>query len=119
MKLPAAAVLAAALSCGGVAWAEDPVKPDLGAGPHRNSGPGAGGAGDAVRPGQPEPKLPAPAKAGEDGAKPAGDGASSGSSMQDEDERRATESKEKAKKRPGYKDEAPSPRAAAPAGRAN
>ncbi len=39
------------------------------------------------------------------------DGASTGGSRRDEDERKATESKEKAKKRPGYKDEAPSPRA--------
>lgn len=115
-----ASFAAAAGSLGGIARAEEPakpapepaVRPDLGAGPHRDFQPMEGGNGDSLRPGQPEPKVPLPSGT----AKPAGkDGASTGSSAQPkydpkEDERRATESKEKAKKRPGYKDEAPSPR---------
>lgn len=55
-----------------------------------------------------KPKQPSPATAPSDATQ---GGASTGGSRRDEDERKATESKEKAKKRPGYKDEAPSPRA--------
>lgn len=86
-----ASFAAAAGSLGWIARAEEPAKP-------------------AVQPGQPEPKVPLPSGR-ETGKAAVKDGASAGSSSQDkEDERRATESKEKAKKRPGYKDEAPSPR---------
>lgn len=110
-----ASFAAAAGSLGWIARAEEPAKPalqpDLGAGPHRDSESLKGGNGDSLRPGDPEPNVPLPS--GTEPAKP--DGASTGPSVQPkddakEDERRATESKEKAKKRPGYKDEAPSPR---------
>lgn len=121
-----ASFAAAAGSLGWAARAEEPAKPavqpaplpaplpDLGAGPHRDFREMEGGNGDSLRPGQPEPKVPLPSGIEKSG--PSGkDGASAGSSAQPkdeskEDERRATESKEKAKKRPGYKDEAPSPR---------
>ena len=63
-----------------------------------------GAAAIAAEPGAPQPK-PSSAPSGV-----SKDGASTGSSR-DQDERKATESKEKAKKRPGYKDDAPSPRA--------
>jgi hypothetical protein len=101
----AAACLSAA------AAAEDPVKPELGAGPHLDYREQKGGTGEKPRPGSPEPKLPAVPR---DSAPPGAagqDGASTGGSAPDADERKATESKEKAKKRPGYKDDAPSPRA--------
>ena len=83
-----ASFAAAAGSLGWIARAEEPAKPAA----------------------QPEPKLPLPSGT-QTGKAAVKGGASAGSSSQDkEDERRATESKEKAKKRPGYKDEAPSPR---------
>jgi hypothetical protein len=97
LALVASALAAACLSVAAVA-ADPVVKPDLGAGPHRDYDEQKGGTGAKPRSGAPQPKLPAP------------EGASSGSSA-DKDERKATESKEKAKKRPGYKDDAPSPRA--------
>jgi hypothetical protein len=95
----AAACLSAA------SFAADPL-PDPGAGPHRDYDEQKGGPGAKPRSSDPQPKLPALPSSGasKDG------GASSGSSA-DQDERKATESKEKAKKRPGYKDDAPSPRA--------
>lgn len=105
------------------AYGEDGPKPDLGAGPHQGYQPMEGGNGESLRPGSPEPQYPKaapqpapqPAPSPAQGA-PAKNGASTGSSAkpsdsQDpEDERRATERKEKAKKRPGYQEEAPSPR---------
>jgi hypothetical protein len=88
--------------------AGDPVKPDPGAGPHRNYDEQKGGPGAKPRSGDPQPQFPKPAPSG--ASKDGAEGASTGSSS-DKDERKATESKEKAKKRPGYKDDAPSPRA--------
>jgi hypothetical protein len=99
----AAAALAAA------ALAQDPVKPELGGGPNRDYRELKGGDGEKPRKGAPEPKLPVPATPPSDASK--GGASTGGGSRQQEDERKATESKEKAKKRPGYKDEAPSPRA--------
>jgi hypothetical protein len=97
--------------------------PDLGAGPHQSYQPMEGGNGDSLRPGSPEPKVPMPKeeeKAGTSGGKASTGSSAKPSDRQDrEDERRATERKEKAKQRPGYKDEAPSPRAAIPSSRAN
>jgi opacity protein-like surface antigen len=99
----------AAASLAAAALAQDPVKPELGGGPNRDYRELKGGDGEKPRKGTPEPKLPAqttpPSDAGQGGA------STGGGSRQQEDERKATESKEKAKKRPGYKDEAPSPRA--------
>ena len=77
-----------------------------------------GGNGESLRPGAPQPQFPKPAPEPEPakGAVPPG-GASAGGSAKPsdtqspEDERRATERKDKAKKRPGYQEEAPSPRA--------
>jgi hypothetical protein len=97
----------AAACLGAATFAADPV-PDPGAGPHRDYDEQKGGTGAKPRSGAPQPKLPA-LPSSKDGAS-VKDGASSGSSS-DKDERKATESKEKAKKRPGYKDDAPSPRA--------
>ena len=90
------------------ALAQDPVKPELGGGPNRDYRELKGGDGEKPRRGAPEPKLPSqatPPGASQGGA------STGGGAPQNEDERKATESKEKAKKRPGYKDEAPSPRA--------
>ena len=89
------------------ALAVDPVKPELGAGPHRDRSAQTSGAGTA-RDGAPEPVKP--------GDLPKAGGASTGPSKPDtveqtEDERKATEAKEKMKKKPGYQDQAPSPRA--------
>jgi hypothetical protein len=90
------------------ALAQDPVKPELGGGPNRDFREQKGGDGEKPRLGAPEPKLPTETTPPD--ARPGG-ASTGGGSQQDEDERKATESKEKAKKRPGYKDEAPSPRA--------
>jgi hypothetical protein len=91
------------------ALAQDPVKPELGGGPNRDFREQKGGDGEKPRLGAPEPKLPTETTPPD--ARPGGASTGGGGSQQDEDERKATESKEKAKKRPGYKDEAPSPRA--------
>ena len=100
--LLAAAVLGLVLAA--PAFADDPVRPEIGAGPHRDSSGRTSGEGksrgDTV---QPVPPGQAP-------------GASTGPSQpvdaeRDADERKATESKEKMKQKPGYKEDAPSPRA--------
>jgi hypothetical protein len=107
LALVAAGLAAACLSAAAVAV--DPVvKPDPGAGPHRDYDEQKGGPGAKPRTGDPQPQFPKPAPSG--ASKDGAEGASTGSSS-DKDERKATESKEKAKKRPGYKDDAPSPRA--------
>lgn len=67
----------------------------------------------------PAPERPAKSTAGKVKPASAGSGTARATSPQDagaahereSDERRATESKQKMKKRPGYKDQAPSPRA--------
>jgi opacity protein-like surface antigen len=103
-----AACAIAAASMAAAAPAQDPVKPELGGGPNRDYRELKGGDGEKPRRGAPEPKLPSqatPPGASQGGA------STGGGAPQNEDERKATESKEKAKKRPGYKDEAPSPRA--------
>jgi opacity protein-like surface antigen len=103
-----AACAIAAASMAAAALAQDPVKPELGGGPNRDYRELKGGDGEKPRRGAPEPKLPSqttPPGASQGGA------STGGGAPQNEDERKATESKEKAKKRPGYKDEAPSPRA--------
>ena len=109
-----AAVLSLGLALPGLAGAADPVKPDLGAGPHRDGSSRTSGEGESPR--QPDAGVPAVPKANS--------GASTGSSAspatpederaardREEDERRATESKDKMKKRPGYKEDVPAPRA--------
>jgi hypothetical protein len=92
--------------------AGDPVKPDLGAGPHRDGSSRTSGEGGSPR----QPATP-PAVAPKENS----GGASTGPSVspedersardREEDERRATESKDKMKKRPGYKEDVPAPRA--------
>jgi len=99
----------AAASLAAAALAQDPVKPELGGGPNRDYRELKGGDGEKPRKGAPEPKLPAQTTPPSDASQ--GGASTGGGSRQQEDERKATESKEKAKKRPGYKDEAPSPRA--------
>ena len=105
--LPAVLSSVALISFG--ALAADPVKPQIGPGPHldrsaQESGAGAGTSRDKTPPAAPP-------------VKPSSSGASAGPSsppdtVQDQaDERKATEAKEKMKKKPGYQEEAPSPRA--------
>jgi hypothetical protein len=108
----AAGLLAAAF--GGAAWAVDPVKPDLGAGPHRDWSEMKGGEGTPR--GTVETPKP-PAASGGASAPPAPAATPEDAHVQqlrEEDERRATESKDKMKKKPGYKEDVPAPRAAAP-----
>lgn len=113
-KLALGLIGAAALSLGlampGLAGAADPVKPAAGD-PPQTSGEGA----SPRQPVSPPAVVP----------KESSDGAGSGSSVapaaspgdersareREEDERRATERKDKMKKRPGYKDDVPAPRA--------
>jgi len=112
-----AAALSLGLALPGLERAEDPVKPELGAGPHRDRSPQTSGAGE--RPRQ-ESAPPAVVPKAPD-AREQGGGASSGPSTspedersardREDDERKATESKDKMKKRPGYRDEVPGPRA--------
>jgi hypothetical protein len=97
----------AAASLAAAALAQDPVKPELGGGPNRDYRELKGGDGEKPRKGAPEPKLPSQTTPPRD----EGGASTGGSTRQQEEERKATEGKEKAKKRPGYKDEAPSPRA--------
>lgn len=92
--------------------AADPVKPELGAGPHRDRSSQMSGEGEKSR--QPDSQAPVVPKADAGGA-------STGPSASPEDERaardreddqrRATEKKDTMKKRPGYKDDVPAPRA--------
>jgi hypothetical protein len=112
-----AAALSLGLALPGLGGAADPVKPELGAGPHRDRTPQTSGEGE--RPRQPVPAVPAP-KADPGGAStgpsvnPAGRPSpedETSAREREEDERKATQSKEKMKKRPGYKDDAPLPRA--------
>jgi hypothetical protein len=105
-----------ALACGlaaayvaAAALAQDPVKPEIGGGPNRDYRELKGGDGERPRKGAPTPKLPIQTTPPSDATQ--GGASTGGGTRQDEDERKATESKEKAKKRPGYKEEAPSPRA--------
>jgi hypothetical protein len=97
----------AAASLAAAALAQDPVKPELGGGPNRDYRELKGGDGEKPRKGAPEPKLPSQTTPPRD----EGGASTGGGTRQQEEERKATEGKEKAKKRPGYKDEAPSPRA--------
>jgi len=96
--LPAVLTSLAFISYGALAadnTSSDPVKPEIGSGPHLDRSPQTSGPGKAAK--------DAP-----------GTGASTGPSgpdTQQEDERKATQSKEKMKKKPGYQEEAPSPRA--------
>jgi len=107
-------VLSLGLALPGLASAEDPVKPDLGAGPHRDGSSQTSGEGEKPRQGAPAPVVP---KTNPGGAS-TGPSVSPAASPDDErsarereeDERRATESKDKMKKRPGYKDDVPAPR---------
>jgi hypothetical protein len=112
LALAMSGLAAACLSA--AALAEDPVKPELGGGPHRDYREQKGGDGEKPRLGAPEPRVPTQSTPDPASKAPASDasqgGASTGGSRRDEEERKATESKEKAKKRPGYQDEAPSPR---------
>ena len=87
--LLAAAALGFALA--GPAFADDPVKPEIGPGPHLDSSGRTSGAGED-RGSSTGPSQPADAD-------------------REEDERKASEAKEKAKKKPGYQEEAPAPRA--------
>jgi hypothetical protein len=102
------------------AYGQGAPKPDTGAGPHRDYQPMEGGNGESLRPGAPQPQFPKPAP--EPAGTPSKSGASAGSSAKPsdtqspEDERRATERMEKSKKRPGFQQDAPSPRASRGAG---
>jgi hypothetical protein len=111
-----AGIVAAAF--GTPAAAADPAKPELGAGPHRDWQGQLSGEGERPRQGAPEPKLPEPARpadaSGGASAAPAGPEDARSEQEQKEDERKATESKEKMKKKPGYQEEVPSPRAETP-----
>jgi hypothetical protein len=111
-------VVALGLALSFPAWALDPVKPEIGGGPHMDRSAQTSGAGDVKRDAsQPlPPGQPAGGAAGA-GAGPQGSGASTGSSRPDtvqdqDDERKATQAKEKMKKKPGYREDVPSPRAA-------
>ena len=112
-----AAALSLGLALPGPARADDPVKPELGAGPHRDNSSRQSGEGE--RPRQPDSAPPAVVPKAPD-AREQGGGASSGATTpedersardREDDERKATESKDKMKKRPGYKEEVPGPRA--------
>jgi hypothetical protein len=114
MKALVVASLGLALSV--PALAVDPVKPEIGAGPHRDRSAQTSGPGDVKRDAS-QPLPPGqPAGAGA-GAGAQGSGASTGPSRPDtvqdqDDERKATQAKEKMKKKPGYREDVPSPRAA-------
>ena len=88
------------------AYAEDPVKPDIGAGPHSDRAaqpPGEGTRHDSVPPQAPRPSAGS-------SAAPSTPDDSHADHMRREDEKKATESKQKMKRRPGYKEDVPAPR---------
>jgi len=96
--------------------AGDPVKPDLGAGPHLDSSPRTSGEGESPRqpvsPPAVVPKAnPGDASTGSSASPPATPEDERSARDREADERKATESKDKMKKRPGYKDNVPAPRA--------
>lgn len=105
-----AAALSLGLAMPGFASADDPVRPELGAGPHRDRTPQTGGEG---RPRQRAPAVPAPGveKPGAASAGPSSPMDESSTREREEDERKATQNKEKMKKRPGYKEDVPMPQA--------
>src|SRR5262245_38995403 len=89
-----------------------PVKPDLGAGPHGDRSAQTSGAGSG-RSGAPKPVTPGELPSA---GQSEGGGASAGPSKPDtveqqEDEKKASRAKEKMKRKPGYQEEVPSPRA--------
>ena len=90
--------------------AADPVKPEIGAGPHLDRSAqqsGTGSSNDKTPPAAPPVKPASP-----DNPSDASAGPSRPDTVQDQDdERKASEAKEKMKKKPGYQEEAPSPRA--------
>jgi hypothetical protein len=96
--------------------AGDPVKPDLGAGPHRDRSPQTSGEGESPRqpiaPPAVVPKAdPGDASTGSSASPPASPDDERSARDREEDERRATESKNKMKKRPGFRENVPAPRA--------
>jgi hypothetical protein len=109
--LPAVLSSLVFISCGAIA--ADPVKPDVGAGPHLDRSAQTSGQGtpksDAPQPVTPEQLPRSGASTGPSGAGPSG--STPDSAGQQQDEKKATESKDKMKKKPGYQEEAPSPRA--------
>ncbi len=113
----AATALSLGLALPGFASADDPVKPpELGAGPHRDSSPRTSGEGESPRqpvsPPAVVPKAaPADASTGSSASPPATPDDERSARDREEDERKATESKDRMKKRPGYKDNVPAPRA--------
>ena len=114
---PFAAVLAGlAFTLADPAFAADPVKPEIGAGPHRDRSAQTSGAGEAPRSPQPVPSGQTPGGGAGAGAGPQGSDSSTGPSRPDtdeqqEDEKKASQAKEKMKRKPGFQEEAPSPRA--------
>ena len=94
------ALLALAAVFGAAAAADERVKPDLGGGPNLDGSKRQGGEGKPHR-GMEVPPPPKPAATPED---------ANAQQMREEDERRANESKEKMKKKPGYKHEVQAPR---------
>lgn len=113
--LPVVFVGALGLALPGLASAEDVVKPDLGAGPHRDRSAQKGGEGRARQPIDPPAVVPKPqpgdASSGSSASPPSTPDDERSARDREDDERRATESKDKMKKRPGYKDNVPAPRA--------
>jgi hypothetical protein len=110
-------VAAVGLALSVPAWAADPVKPEIGAGPHMDRSAQTSGPGTTKQEGsQPGPAGQPPGGGAGAGAGPQGSGASTGPSRPDtvqdqDDERKATQAKEKMKKKPGYQEDVPSPRA--------
>ncbi|MBV8032062.1 MAG: hypothetical protein JO035_11185 [Betaproteobacteria bacterium] len=105
------ALAAAALAAAAVlpAAADDPVKPEgLGAGPHREFGPNTGGPGKRRR--DTDSAAPQAPQGSSTGSSATPEDANS-EHQRSEDERRATESKEKMKKKPGYRHDVQPPRA--------
>jgi len=112
--LPAVLTSLAFISYGALAAdnpGSDPVKPELGAGPHLDRSAqesGTGSSKDKTPPAVPPVRPSSPDDAAGSSAGPS----RAPDTVQDqEDERKASEAKEKMKKKPGYQEEAPSPRA--------
>jgi len=101
-------VLSAAALVAGAAQAEDRVKPELGAGPHRDRTEQQGGQGEGKR--RDHAPVPAPKPSSGSSAAPSTPEDSHADQLRRDDEKNATESKKRMKRKPGYKEDVPGPR---------
>jgi len=103
---------AAALAPAFAAYGADTPRPDLGAGPHLDRSESLGGECKARRGSEPPaPVKPATSPNSSSGSSAETPDDAHSQQLREEDEKKATRNKEKMKKRPGFKEDVPAPRA--------